>query len=586
MKPVRLASLFLAGAVGATACDRHPAEPLATDPAAPSLGMGAGQQVPSLASEGGDVYVPGQIIARFRPGASAAQAAAAAGASIQRPMHLSRAFVLNVPAGRERQVAAALSRNPNVEFAELDVAYELVPCETGECETTNDPFIGYKWDLHNNGTIYTSAGTVLQNTPAADVDVDWLEAYHALGGSAFSGAAVIGVIDTGVRKTHQDLAGKVVAERNFATGYAADFTDDRNSHGTHVAGIAAAHGNNGLGVSGVAYGQNVKIVNAKSCELYLFPDGIVRTSCPSSSTADAIVWATDQGANVLNLSLGGSPAATSGSAAQQAALQYARARNVLPFCATGNDNFNGIAFPARFPECVAVGATNWQDARASYSNYGAEVELSAPGGSSNPAGTAYSFILAPIYSASNPASNSTYGWKSGTSMATPQAAGLAGLLFATGMTDANAVLARMKGTVDDLGPAGWDPEFGAGRVNVCRALDPAQLSVSMPESFNRTSDGVLTVVIHAVPGFDPAMLDEAVLRLGDGTAEGTSVALKGDAYWSSLVDVDGDGDLDLQVKFSRPDLATNVASGSTHLVLRGNVGCRRVEGSQAVNVLK
>jgi subtilisin family serine protease len=584
MKTVRLAPLFLACAVGVSACDRQP-DPVAPEPGAASLAMGAAQDVPVLIGDGGEVYVPGQIVARFRPGADAARVAHGAGASVRHPMHLSRAFVLNVPVGRERQIASALSRNPNIEFAAPDVVYELVPCETGECETTNDPSRTFKWDLHNNGTIVSGTGAVLQLTARADADIDWLEAHDALG-SGFAGAAVIGVIDTGVRKTHQDLLGKVAAERNFAAGYPADFTDDRINHGTHVAGTAAAHGNNGLGISGVAYGQNLKIINAKACELYLFPDGVARSACPGSAVANAIVWATDQGANVLNISLGSGPYFTPGLAIHQAALQYARSRNVLPFCATGNDGFAGISWPAGFPECVAVGATMWDDVRAPYSNYGPGLDLMAPGGFGNPAGTLFSGILGPIILSGNPSSNSAYSWKVGTSMASPQAAGLAALLFASGMTDAEAVLARMQETADDLGPAGFDAEYGHGRVNVCRALDPAHLTLSMPGSFNRTSDGVLTVVIHAEPRFEPARLDEAVLRLGDGTAPGAEVAMRNDEYRSALVDVDGDGDLDLVVKFSRPDLATNVASGATELVLRGNVGCRRVEGRQDVNVIR
>jgi hypothetical protein len=72
-----------------------------------------------------------------------------------------------------------------------------------------------RWDLHNTGTILNAAGAVLQATGRADADIDWLEAYDALG-SGFAGAAVIAIIDTGVRKTHQDLAGRVIAERNFA----------------------------------------------------------------------------------------------------------------------------------------------------------------------------------------------------------------------------------------------------------------------------------------------------------------------------------------------------------------------------------
>jgi subtilisin family serine protease len=135
------------------------------------------------------------------------------------------------------------------------------------------------------------------------------------------------------------------AAQNFALGYPSTLIADRDGHGSHVAGIAAGRGNNGIGVSGVAYGKNIKLISAKACELYLFPGNVVGTSCPNSSTANAIVWGADNGANVINLSLGGSPAATTGSAAHQAALQYARAKNVLPLCATGNDNYR--ASPSR-----------------------------------------------------------------------------------------------------------------------------------------------------------------------------------------------------------------------------------------------
>ena len=155
---------------------------------------------------------------------------------------------------------------------------------------------------------------------------------------------------------------------------------------------------------------------------------------------------------MLNLSLGGPATATMGSAAQQAALQYARANNVLPICAAGNDNFGAVSFPSRFPECVSVAATNWDDARASYSNYAAEVRLAAPGGDGNPARTPFSL------------------WKAGTSMAAPQVAGLAAMLYASGVTDDDEVLARLERTADDLGAPGRDPEFGFGRINAYRAL--------------------------------------------------------------------------------------------------------------------
>ncbi|HLM68746.1 MAG TPA: S8 family serine peptidase, partial [Longimicrobium sp.] len=473
------------------------------------------------------------------------------------------------------EVAAALSEEEGVEFAEPDYMITLIPCETGDCADPADFFMPRKWDLHNVGSV-TLAGAAPVATGKADADMDWVEAYDALG-PAPTGTARIGIVDSGVRDTHQELNGRVVAARNFATGYPATLVEDRDGHGTHVAGIAAARG---VSASGVAYGEGIQIINAKACDRYRFADGSIRTSCPTSSSADAIVWATDQGANVINLSLGGNPAAVSGSAIQQAALAYARSKNVLPFCATGNDNYFQIAFPARFSECIGVGSTNWGDNRASYSNYGAGTEISAPGGDGG-AG----FPLGLILSLSN-SSDVTYSYKSGTSMATPQVAGLAALLFSQGVGDDEAVLARIKATADDLGAPGEDGMFGAGRINVCRALNPAQLTLTMPGAFNRASIGIFTVVIHNVPGFDPSRLDEANLRLSDGSAGGAQVALKGGEYRSALVDADGDGDLDLQVQFSRPDMATAVASGSTQLVIRGNIGCRRVEGSQAVNVIK
>ncbi|HEX6371982.1 MAG TPA: S8 family serine peptidase [Longimicrobium sp.] len=569
-----LATLALA-TFGLAAC----ADDIPTDVSTPSA--------PRQPAASAAAYLPGKVIVRFkgegfsRPSVSMQERIGMArrevdeyGVTVERALLLPGAFVLEVQPGMEEQVVSELNEDPSVEFAELDYLITVVPCETGDCDTPDDNHFGRKWDLHNPGSI-TLAG-VTTATGAADADMDWVEAYEALGDD-FGGSAIIGIVDSGIRASHLELAGRVIAARNFASGYPATLIEDRDGHGTHVAGIAAASGAGSM--RGVAYGSGIKLVNAKACERYIFPDGIIRTSCPNTSIADAIVWATDQGAKVINLSVGGSPLATVGPAIQQAALQYARGKGTLPFCATGNDNAATIAFPARFPECVAVGSTNWSDTRASYSNRGPGIDMAAPGGAS----TATSLSL--ILSASNSADN-LYSYKAGTSMATPQAAGLAALLFARGVGSADAVLARMTETVDDLGTAGYDDSFGAGRINVCRALDPAQLSVDMPGSFNRTSEGTFTVVIHAVPGFDPARLDEANLTLGDGTAAGARVEVKGGAYRSSLVDMDADGDLDLVVKFSRPDMATNVASGSTALVLRGNVGCRRVEGREPVNVLR
>lgn len=431
----RFLSLAALGALALSACSEQPG------PAEPDL-------TPALAqSRAADPYVPGRVLARFQPGAAASSIAASQGATIQREVTLG-IMMLEVAVGAELRVAQALARNPNVEFAEPDFIRTF---GNPSVMPVNDPFIGYKWDLDNDGSLYQSDGTVVTTTGRADADMDWREAYEYLGGTT-GGSAVVGIMDTGIRADHEDLIGRINAQHDFHAGDA-NATDD-DGHGTHVAGIVAAAGNNGRGVSGVAFGD-VRFVIAKVCG----PSWPFGYGCPLSAIAEGITWAVDNGANVLNLSLGGS----SGSAAEQTALQYARSRNVLPFCATGNDN-GAVSYPAAFPECVAVGATDWSDNRASYSNYGPQTALSAPGGDDEDA-NGYSYILSSYNS-----SPTAYAFMAGTSMASPQAAGLGALLHALGYTDDDAKLSRMIATADDLGPAGHDDAFGHGRINVFRAV--------------------------------------------------------------------------------------------------------------------
>jgi hypothetical protein len=543
----------------------------------------------------------GHVVVRFRPNSVIGNATTRMsriralqgflqnrGATIHSELPLARTWVVATAPGAEDGLASTLSEDPAVEWAEVDDPIILQPCETGDCLTTNDPFRGYKWDLHNNGRIVNSLGVDLGATGKFDADIDWLEAYDALG--AFTGSATIGVVDTGILPSHQDLTGKVVAASNFAALYAANFIADRNSHGTHVAGIAAAHGNNGGGIMGIAYGPNIRLLNAKACEWYNFgpPIGIA-TSCFNSSIAAAITWAVDNGANVINLSLGGSAA----SEAIETALKYARSKGVIPFCATGNDgSATVISYPARYAECVAVGATNWADVRASYSNAGDQIDISAPGGDGSSLPFGNSFVLAPVPTlifgspAGTVETNVGYGWKSGTSMATPQATGLGALLFATGVTDANQIIARMASTVDDLGASGWDSQFGVGRINVCRALDPAVVRIEAPGSINRQdASAIVPVTLFGGPRFLVAQFDLADLTLSDGSSAATHVALRDGDYRSAVEDVDGDGVMDLSLKFSRKELVANgLGAGMRTMQLTGNVGCRRIKGTQDVRV--
>jgi thermitase len=588
-----LLTLALAALIG---CMDRELPTAGVDGIAPLSAVGmAGSGLPLMHVDAqGNAYVPGQLVVRFRPGADRAAIAQANRASLKQQSRLERMWVLEVPIGEEALLRQGLAQNPNVEFAELDYAVLLVPCGTGDCTEPGLFFSGRKWDLHNPGYIIdnSNSNTIVATTGTAGADIDWLEAFDYLG-QDFGGSAVIGILDTGIRDTHGDMVGKVIAARNFATGYPEDFTLDRIGHGTHVAGIAAASGN--LGVHGVAWGQNIKLINAKVCELYLFPDGVVRSSCPSSSTADAIVWATDQGANVLNMSLGGSWTATAGFAPQQAALQYARSRNVLPFCSSGNsaneDDYvgtetSGVGFPARFDECVAVGSTDWFDGRAGYSSWGPQVEISAPGGQvfaggGNPWGA--------IFSLSQSADN-TYIYRQGTSMAAPQAAGLAALLFATGTTSASDVLQRMKESADDLGAPGRDPLFGYGRINVYRALTgnsaAIDLTLETRSTVNLRANGRMQVTVLARDGesFALNMIQTESIRLGS-----TPVATRPNGTsFLEWKDVDGDGVDDLVLHFDVAALRANgdLTAATTSLTLNATLtDARRFRGVVEVRVI-
>jgi subtilisin family serine protease len=215
-----------------------------------------------------------------------------------------------VPVGEELAIAAQLSKNPNVEFAEPDWITKLGPCEVSTaCNLPDGQFFHYKWDLHNTGHgahagVHRQGGR--RHRLGGDVRPPGRQRFAGLGG------------DRHPRHrhppTHQAVRGQdprrppLPERRQPVTNY----TDDQG-HGTHVAGIAAGRGTSA--VPGVGYGKNIKLLVGKVCNS--------AGSCPSSATADGIVWMADNGANVINMSLGsfgGNPDGT-GSAAQQAALR-------------------------------------------------------------------------------------------------------------------------------------------------------------------------------------------------------------------------------------------------------------------------
>jgi thermitase len=326
-------------------------------------------------------------------------------------------------------LAQRLQSDPNVVFAEPDLFYGIdwVP---------NDPRLSEQYAL---GRVQAEA--------AWDIEKG-------------NNSVVVAIVDTGIDTDHPDLKPQLVAGWNVIANNNA--VRDDNGHGTHCAGITAAAGNNGEGISGLA--PNVKIMPIK----------VMNASGQGNSLdiATGIRWAADHGAHVISLSLGTSM----GSTVIREALVYAVGKGVTLVAAMGNDGGQVRNYPATYAAeidgLVAVGATDSSDARAYFSNYGSWITVTAPG---------YQILSTlPRYAVEANRSGQAYGPLSGTSMATPYVAGLAGLLKSQqlnrGPTDIKAAIIQ---GADDLGSSGFDTQFGYGRINAARSLG-LNLPVAVP----------------------------------------------------------------------------------------------------------
>ncbi|SDT79104.1 S8 family peptidase [Actinoplanes derwentensis] len=260
-----------------------------------------------------------------------------------------------------------------------------------------------------------------------------------------TGAGVtVAVIDTGVDPTHPDLKGKVLNGYDAITNKAGA-SRDGNGHGTHVAGTIAAVTGNDVGVSAVAPDTRILPVKVLSDS----GSGVM------SDTAEGIVWAADNGAQVINMSLG----STSKVAAVSNAIAYARSKGVTVIAAAGNARQQGspISYPGADAGVIAVAATDSADKVASYSNAGGYVDVTAPGSA--------------IISTYPAALGKAYASMNGTSMASPHVAAAAALLkaYQPHLTPDQIELVLEKSAVD-LGTKGFDNDHGYGRIDAAAAL--------------------------------------------------------------------------------------------------------------------
>lgn len=253
------------------------------------------------------------------------------------------------------------------------------------------------------------------------------------------------IVDTGVRYSHEDLAG---ARWLGGYDYVSDDADpwDDNGHGTHVASTAAGSTNNGIGIAGVTQSGilGVKVLNALGSGSY-------------SDIASGIRWCADNGGHVISMSLGG----PSGQTSLLDAVNYAWTEGSLVVAAAGNDGpcSNCVNYPAKYSNAIAVTCTTSSETQCSFSSDGPESELAAPGQS----------ILAAWHT-----SNAAYNTISGTSMSTPHVSGAAALVWshAPGLTNSE-LRQLLRDHAQDLGASGWDQLYGYGEVDVKATLDAA-----------------------------------------------------------------------------------------------------------------
>jgi len=352
-----------------------------------------------------------------------------------------------------------LNRNPDVEYASPNYYRYLT-------FAPNDTLFDEQYALYNSGQVAGPPGSP-QGKERADIKATagWEETIG-------KETVIIAVIDTGIDLEHPDLINKI-----SPNSY--DFVDQDSEpeyihwHGTHVAGIAGAETNNGEGIAGVAW--NCKVMPLKV--FWIDPaDGLPTTD--DSLIIDAIRYAADNGADVINMSLGGPDP----NPPLEEALKYAYDRDVVIVSTTGNDG-GAVLYPAAYDDyCLAVAATNNKDERVTFSNssedplwqwesnFGPEVDVAAPG----------LYIWSCDLVSEDP--DFPYVPASGTSMSAPHVAGLAALIksLKPHLTAAE-IMSIIRYSADDINSSlypGKDDYVGYGRLNMEKALVPIILSLS------------------------------------------------------------------------------------------------------------
>ncbi|MEE8376824.1 MAG: S8 family peptidase [Candidatus Aminicenantaceae bacterium] len=341
-----------------------------------------------------------------------------------------------------------MNMNPFIEYAEPNYIAHITV-------TPNDPLFDMQYALNNTGQAIGNIPGSPQGKENADI--------HAPSGwdeETGKDSVIIGFVDTGLDFDHPELKNKYVSRGKDFVNDDDDATDD-HGHGTHIASIAAAETNNGIGIAGVAW--NCKILPAKAMS--------ATGSGSYAHIIEAIRYLTDNGAHIINLSIGGE----ADSAALEDAVKYAYTSGVVVVAASGNDS-SSVLYPAAYDSyCLAVAATDYNDAHASWSNTGPQVDIAAPG----------ERILGcvPIWYPEQVWGDfdvDPYAYGYGTSSSCPQVAGLAALIKSLKPDlSTRDIMNIIRYSADDVNQdlfPGVDDYIGYGRINIEKALRPIRIT--------------------------------------------------------------------------------------------------------------
>ncbi|XXM71462.1 Ig-like domain-containing protein [Lysinibacillus sphaericus] len=362
---------------------------------------------------------------------------------------------LEVPEGQDADTyMIELESRKEVEYAEPD---ELIKLDY----TPGDPYYSNQW-YH-----------------------PMIESNRAWNKTKGSKDIVVAVIDNGVDLYHTEFSGRIVAP--YDTVNESSHTMTRGDHGTHVAGIIGASMDNGAGIAGVAPNTSIMPIDVFYGE-YAYTSDVI----------EGVYYAVNQGADIINMSLG----SYSYSYSYNAAIQYAYQHDVVVVAAAGNDNTNQSHYPSSYPNVISVASTDSYDWKSYFSNFGYDIDIAAPGSS--------------IYSA---LPYDSYGYMSGTSMASPVVAGTAALILANEPDLSNdEVEQRLYDTADYLGSSYF---FGNGRVNAREAVgvDKSIPSPEVSSVYDYSENVTGTVELDGVGYVEVSRGGELI---GDGYTDGDS----------------------------------------------------------------